>query len=105
MTFQLQSQSANVPPDYKKLLDEAVQRVRTEIESGFVLIQDQSENPMLAVLRRIEAEVQDVETRAHQMHANADEIKAAVGKLRKQRDEAIKARNQVLAYLRAQKKR
>jgi hypothetical protein len=86
------------------LLDEAIQNARVELESGFVLIRDQPENPMLAALRRIEAEVQNVETRAHQMHANADEINAAVRKLRGQRDEAIRARNQVLAYLRQHKK-
>jgi hypothetical protein len=103
MTFQLQSQSSALPPDYKKLLDEALKNARVAIDSGFVLVEDQPENPMLAVLRRIEAEMQNVETRAHQMHASADEVKAAIGKLRSQRDEAIKARNQALAYMNQRK--
>jgi hypothetical protein len=103
MSFQLQSQSSHLPPDYKKLFDEALAKARVELEASLVLIQDQPDNPMLAALRRIETEILNVETRAHQMHANADEIKAIVGKMRSQRDEAIKARNQVLAYMRQQK--
>jgi hypothetical protein len=60
---------------------------------------------MLAVLRRVEARVAQVDNGAHRIDANADEMKAAIGRVRAQRDEAIKARNQALAYMRQRKKK
>jgi DNA-directed RNA polymerase subunit K/omega len=105
MSFQLQSQSAHLPPDYKKQLDEAVRRARAELDAAFALIDGQPDNPVVVALRRVEAEVANVENGAHHIHANADEMKAAIGRVRTQRDEAIKARNQALAYLRQRKQK
>src|SRR5688572_30644733 len=104
MTFQLKSQSPLLPPDYKKQIDAAVRQTRTALDEGYAMIEDQPDNALiqdfLAVLKRVEAGVDNVETGAHHVHANADEMKAAIGRVRAQRDEAIKARNETLAYLR-----
>jgi hypothetical protein len=109
MTFQLQSQSPLLPPDYKKQIDAAVRQTRTALDEGFAMVEEgQPDNALLqgflAVLQRIEAGLDTVETGAHHVHANADEMKAAIGRVRAQRDEAIKARNETLAYLRQRKK-
>jgi hypothetical protein len=105
MSFQLQSQSAHLPPDYRKQIDAEILETRSALDDGFALIEGQTDNPMLAVLRRVEAQLAKVENGAHRIDANADEMKCAIGRVRAQRDEAIKARNQALAYLRQRKQK
>jgi hypothetical protein len=109
MTFKLQSQSAHLPPDYKKELDTAVRQTRLALDEGFAMTEDHPDNPLirdfLRVLQRIETGLDNVENGAHHIHANVDEMKATIGRVRAQRDEAIKARNETLAYLRQMKKK
>jgi hypothetical protein len=108
MTFQLKSQSPLLPPDYKKQIDTAVRQTRAALDDVFAMIEDQPDDPlyrnMVVALQRIESGLDTVETGAHHVHANADEMKATIGRVRAQRDEAIKARNETLAYLRQRKK-
>jgi hypothetical protein len=109
MTFQLQSPSAHLPPDYKKELDAAVRQTRSALDEGSAMVEDHPDNPLicdfLRVLQRIETGLDNVENGAHHIHANADEVKATIGRVRTQRDEAIRARNETLAYLRQWKKK
>jgi hypothetical protein len=73
------------------------------------MVEDHPDNPLicdfLRVLQRIETGLDNVENGAHHIHANADEVKATIGRVRTQRDEAIRARNETLAYLRQWKKK
>jgi hypothetical protein len=108
MTFQLQSPSPHLPTDYKKEIDAAVRQTRAALDEVFALAQSQPDDPLfrkiVAGLQRIESGLDTVETGAHHVNANADEMKATIGRVRAQRDEAIRARNETLAYLRQRKK-
>ena len=106
----LQSQSPT-PPDRTKQLEQTIQATRTAVESTLKLLSAQADETLImplitsltSALRHIDAQVNDLETQSHYLNADNEELKMVAGKLRKQRDEAIKARNQVLAYLRQRK--
>ena len=106
--LQLQSPT---PPDRTKQLEQTIQATRASVEAALKLLSTQTDEPLTTLLitsltsamRQIDTQVNDLETLSHYVSADNEELKMVAGKLRKQRDEAIKARNQVLAYLRQRK--
>lgn len=110
MTFQLQPQSA--PPDRKKALDQALDRLHRAVESVLTMMNqpdspekpENSEKSLSMAIRDIDTQLVDLGALAHSVNADNEELKMVAGKLRAQRDDAIKARDQVLAYLRQLKK-
>jgi hypothetical protein len=106
MTFQLQSQS--VPPDHKKELETLVSALQRTVDSVQILIakpQDNQDIQLSTAIRDIDTQLEQLGTLFHLMNASNEELRTVTGKLRKQRDDAIRARDQVLAYLRQLKKR
>jgi hypothetical protein len=99
------------PPDRIKQLEQTIRKSRDVIEATLKLLNAQpDETPtasliaaLTSAMRQMDAQVDDLETQSHYMNADNEELRMVAGKLRKQRDEAIKARNQVLAYLRQRK--
>jgi hypothetical protein len=106
MTFQLQSQT--VPPDHKKELENLLSALQHSIESVQSLIdqpQDNQDKQLSAAMRNIDSQLERLGTLFHIVNADNEELRTVTGKLRKQRDDAIRARDQVLAYMRQVKKR
>jgi hypothetical protein len=95
------------PPDRRKELERAIRETRFAIDAALKLIStqpgDQPDESLLVAVRAIETQLDTLEMLAQMLNADNEELKMAAGKLRAQRDEAIKARSQVLAYLRQRK--
>jgi RecJ-like exonuclease len=105
MTFQLQSQT--VPPDRKKELEKLLSALQRSVDSVQILItqpQENQEKQLSTAMHTIDSQLEQMGTLFHLMNAENEELRTVTGKLRKQRDDAIRAREQVLAYLRQIKK-
>jgi hypothetical protein len=108
MSHQLQLfPQSPAPPDRRKELERAIRETRLAIDAALKLISaqsgDQSDATLAAAIRAIDTQLDTLETLAQMLSADNEELKMAAGKLRAQRDDAIKARSQVLAYLRQRK--
>jgi hypothetical protein len=96
------------PPDRKKELERAIANTRRSVEAALQLIKaeisgqisTQADEALNAAISNIDSQVDNLDTLFCLVSADNDELKVAAGKLRSQRDDAIKARAQVLAYLR-----
>jgi hypothetical protein len=95
------------PPDRRKELERAIRETRLAIDAALKLLStrsgDQPDETLAAAVRLIDTHLDTLDTLAQLLSADNEELKMAAGKLRFQRDEAIKARSQVLAYLRQRK--
>jgi hypothetical protein len=109
MTFQLQSQS--VPPDHKKEIEKLLSALQRTVDSVQILIaqpqddQDKQDKQLSTAIHDIGRQLEELGTLFHLMNASNEELRTVTGKLRKQRDDAIRAREQVLAYLHQRKNR
>jgi hypothetical protein len=109
MSHQLQLfPQSPTPPDRRKELERAIRETRLAIDAALKLIStqpgDQSAESLAAAVRCIDTQLDTLETLAQMLSADNEELKMAAGKLRAQRDDAIKARSHVLAYLRQHKR-
>jgi len=102
-----------MPPDRTRQLEQTIQDTRATVTGVMKLLSDPIDESLITALiesltsamRKIDVQVNDLETLSQYVNADNEELKMVAGKLRKQRDEAIKARNQVLAYLRQRRKK
>jgi hypothetical protein len=102
------------PPERKKQLEQAIRETRLAVDNALKVIDAYLNAPddphtsattdtFLAAVRSIDTQVDNLETLFNLLNADNEELKMVAGKLRFQRDEAIKARAQVLVYLRQRK--
>jgi hypothetical protein len=95
----LQMQTPYLPPDHKKELEQAVLEMRNLTKTVLDLLTNNNPDSALTALRQFDTRINALATCGDIMNADNEELRLLVARVRKQRDEAIKARNEVMLYL------
>jgi hypothetical protein len=99
----LQMQSPHLPPDHKKDLEQSVRKMREMTTTVLDLVANNNPDAALIALGQFDSQINSVATCGDIMDADNEELRMLIARVRKQRDEAIKARNDVMLYLKMRK--